>query len=403
MFYGLDVHKSFIQVCRINGQGRERCDFRIDADHDAISRFAQSLKDSDTLVLEATFHSWAIWSLLQDCGARVVVANPLQVKAIAHARIKTDKVDAHILAQLLRADFIPEVTMPEAKTWELRQLVTHRRLFAKHRTATRNAICGIVHRKLLKAPMKELFGPSGRRWLLAQDYTPLERMMLENNLAHLDAINERIKTVDTTLREIASLERDVKLLMTIPGVNVTVAIGLVSAIGDVRRFASPDKLAAYFGLVPRVYQSAETCHHGPITKQGRSQGRWLAVEAAQSMVVCGAPLTATYHRVRRKKSHNVAVVALARKLVVVVWHLLTHQEPYRYAPTRRTRAKLRRVSPDVAPAKVGCIPDTLEAIYAEVGLPPMSSASAAEKRAAANSRRTITRHRKAHAKAAGHA
>ena len=84
----------------------------------------------------------------------------------------------------------------------------------------------------------------------------------------------------------------------IPGVNVTVAIGLVSAIGDIARFTSPDKLAAYFGLVPRVYQSAESCHHGPITKQGGSQGRWLAVEAAQSMVVSGAPLTATYHRVR---------------------------------------------------------------------------------------------------------
>jgi len=398
MFYGLDVHKDFIQVCRIDGQGRNRCDFRIDADHDAIAQFAESLNEGDALVLEATFHSWAIWSLLQGHGAKVVVANALQVKAIAHARIKTDKVDAHILAQLLRADFIPEVTMPEAKTWELRQLVTHRRLLAKHRTATRNAICGIVHRKLLKAPMKELFGPSGRRWLLAQGYTSVERMMLENSLAHLDGIDERIRTVDTALREIASLDAEVKLLMTIPGVNVTVAIGLLSAVGDVSRFASPEKLAAYFGLVPRVYQSAHTCHHGPITKQGRSQGRWLAVEAAQSMVVSGAPLSATYHRVRRKKSHNVAIVALARKLVVVVWHLLTNQEPYRYAPVRRTRAKLRRVSPDVPPAKAGCIPDTLEAVYAEVGLPPMSPATAGEKRAAANSRRTITRHRKARAK-----
>jgi hypothetical protein len=182
--------------------------------------------------------------------------------------------------------------------------------------------------------------------------------------------------------------------MTIPGVNVTVAIGLVSAIGDITRFASPDKLAAYFGLVPRVYQSAESCYHGPITKQGRSQGRWLAVEAAQSMVVSGAPLTASYHRIRRKRSHNVAIVALARKLVVLVWHLLTHQEPYRYAQTKRTRAKLRRVTPGIGPAKSGCVPGTLAEVYAEVGLPQPRPPSAGEKRATASSRRAITRHRK---------
>jgi len=398
MFYGLDVHKSFIQGCRVDPSGRERYDFTIGADHDAVAAFAQSLSEDDAVVLEATFHSWAIWSLLQGHGARVVVANSLQVKAIAHARIKTDKVDAHILAQLLRADFIPEVVMPEQKTWELRQLVTHRQLLARHRTATRNAICALVNAKLLKAPMKELFGPIGRRWLLAQRYTPVEKFMLDNSLAHLDAINERLKNVDATLLEIASVEQEAKLLMTIPGVNVTVAIGLLSAIGDITRFASPDKLASYFGLVPRVYQSADTCHHGPITKQGRSQGRWLAVEAAQSMVISGAPLTATYHRVRRKKSHNVAVVALARKLVVVVWHLLTHHEPYRYAQTKRTRAKLRRVTPGIQPAKIGCVPSTLEEVYIEVGLPQPRPPSVAEKRCAANNRRTITRHRKAHAK-----
>ena len=116
------------------------------------------------------------------------------------------------------------------------------------------------------------------------------------------------------------------------------------------------------------------------------------------MVISGAPLTATYHRVRRKKSHNVAVVALARKLVVVVWHLLTHQEPYRYAQTKRTRAKLRRVTPGVRPAKVGCVPSSLEEVYAEVGLPQPRPAGDGEKRATANNRRTITRHRKSRAK-----
>lgn len=398
MFYGLDVHKRFIQVCRIDDEGKQRCDFRIDADRDSILDFAESLTEHDAVVLETTFHSWAIWSLLSGHGARIVVANSMQVKAIAHARVKTDKIDAHILAQLLRADFIPEVEMPGEETWELRQLMTHRQLLARHRTAARNAVCGILNRKLLKPPLKELFGPSGRRWLLAQPYSDIERLMLDNDLAHLDALEARIRNVDAKLRELASHSINVKLLMTIPGVNVTVAIGLMAAIGDIGRFDSPHKLTAYFGLVPRVYQSADSCHHGRITKQGRSQARWLAVEAAHCMVNSGAPLTASYHRIRRKKSHNVAVVALARKLVVVVWHLLTHEAPYRYAPVRRTRTKLRRVTPGLPAAKTGCIPSTLETVYAEIGLPEPRAATVGEKRAAANNRRCVTRHRKVQAK-----
>lgn len=151
----------------------------------------------------------------------------------------------------------------------------------------------------------------------------------------------------------ASTELDAKLLMTIPGVNITVPLGLLSAIGDIRRFPAPQKLAAYFGLAPSTSQSGDTCHQGRVTKQGRSHARWLAIEAAQSVAMSSAPLSATSHRVTRKKGHTVAVTALARTLVVLVWHMLRHREPYRYAPVARTRHKLRRVSPDVPPARIG--------------------------------------------------
>jgi hypothetical protein len=144
------------------------------------------------------------------------------------------------------------------------------------------------------------------------------------------------------------------------------------------------------GLVPRVSQSADTCHHGHITKTGRSHARWLAVEAAQSLSTSTSPLTATYHRVRRKKGHNVAVTALARKLVVLTWHLLTNHEPYRYAPVARTRHKLKRVTPGARPAPVGRVPRTIDAAYAEAGLPVPQPPSMGEKRVTARNRRTVT-------------
>lgn len=394
MFYGLDVHKRFIQACAVDEDGHNRREFRIDATAAAISAFAERLDSEDEVVLEATFHSWAIWSLLVPHAKRVVVANPMQVKAIAHARVKTDKVDAHILAQLLRVDFIPEVRMPSDETWELRQLVSHRRFLGKQRVALKNRLRGLINARLYHCPFVELLGASGRRWLVGQEFSAGERLILESSLRLHDELEIDLARIDEELRKRASEQLEARLLVTIPGVNVTVAIGMMAAIGDIARFDSPGKLASYFGLVPSVSQSADKCYHGHITKAGRSHARWLAVEAAQSVSNSNSPLTATYHRVRRRKGHNVAVTALARKLVVLAWHMLTNREPYRYAPVARTRYKLKRVTPGARPAKIGQVPRTIEAAYAEAGLPPTRERTVGEKRVTANNRRTVTNAKK---------
>jgi transposase len=394
MFYGLDVHKEFIQVCRLSPDGKQRQDFRIPATRVGIGSFARALTRQDQVALEVTFHTWAICQLLVPHAGRVVPVDATQVKAIAAARIKTDKVDAHTLAQLLRADFLPAVRMPSAQTWALRQLVSHRRLLLRQQTATKNTIHGVLLRQLLACPAGWTpFAQKTRRWMRALALPAAEQFMLDNALDLLEQIEARVARVDAQLLQQARISESAKLLMTIPGIDVTVAIGLLAAIDDVRRFPTPQKLAAYFGLVPRVRQSAGHCYHGGITKAGTSSGRHLAIEAAQVLARSSSPLAATYYRVRHKRGHNVAVTALARKLIHVVWHLLTRREPYRYAPISRTRTKLLRLTPERDRTPV--VPQTLEAVYAEAELPAVSAASAAERRAAANSRRCRTRIAKA--------
>lgn len=389
-YFGLDVHKELIQVCAVDEAGEKVHEGRVAATAEAIAAFAGGLGEQDEVVLEATFHSWAIWMLLAPHAGRVVVANPGEVKAIAHARVKTDKIDAHILAQLLRMRFVPEVVMPDEATWALRELVSHRRFLGKERVALRNRVSSLVNGRLYHCPWESLFSTAGRKWLGERTFSPEEQLILASTLRLHDGLETELSALDEEFRRQAEKLLPAKLLMTIPGVNVTVAVGLASAIGDVRRFDSPKKLASYFGLVPRVSQSADKCYHGHITKSGRSQARWLAIEAAQSLSMASSPLVATYHRVRRKKGHNVAVTALARKLVVLAWHLLTGNEPYRYAPVARTRYKLRRVTPGVRPARAGQVPYTIEGVYAEAGLPPTHADADAERRAAASNRRTVT-------------
>jgi len=147
MFYGLDAHKAFIQVCELADVGPHRKDYPIGATSEALEAFAQRLGPTDHVVLEATFHTWAIHSILARRAGSVTVANPYAVRCIAKARVKTGKIDAHILAQLLRAGFLPSVQMPSEETSARRQLVSHRRLLVKQRTAAKNSI-----RAVLKPP-----------------------------------------------------------------------------------------------------------------------------------------------------------------------------------------------------------------------------------------------------------
>jgi transposase len=390
MFYGLDVHKEFTQICRLSPDGKQRKDYTITSTAEAFEAFGRTLTPEDQVALEVTFHTWAIYSLLVPHAGCVVAVDATKVKAIASARIKTDKVDAHILAQLLRADFLPAVRMPSAEAWALRQLVSHRRFLLKQQTATKNTIRGILNRRLIPLPSGWTpFAEKTRRWMRTLTLPPTERFTLDNALDLLEQVEVRAARVDEELLTHARISQDARLLMTIPGVGVTVAIGLLAAIDQIQRFPTPQKLAAYFGVVPRVRQSANHCYYGGITKTGNSTARHLAVEAAQVLARSSAPLAATYFRVRNKRGHNVAVTALARKLIHIVWHLLTTQQPYRYASAPRARRKLLSVT--TRSRRSRSIPQTIEAVYAEAGLPLLTEPSPGERRAAASNRRARTR------------
>ena len=131
--------------------------------------------------------------------------------------------------------------------------------------------------------------------------------------------------------------------LTLPGFDFCVAEALLAALGDFTRFPNADKAASYLGLVPSTYQSGDHCYHGRITKQGRSHARWMMVQAAQTAALHPGPVGAFFRKIARKKNRNVAIVAIARKLVTIAWHMLTNHEPYRYAVPGTVDAKFARL------------------------------------------------------------
>jgi transposase len=329
---GLDVHRDFAQVA-IWQDGQVRQAGRFATTPEEVRAFADSLAPTDEVALEATGNTWAIATLLASRAGRVVVSNPAKTRAIAEAKVKTDKVDAAILAGLLAADYLPPVWMPDADTAALRRQVLRRAHIVRQRTRLKNQVQAILHRNLIpRCPAADLFGIKGRKWLSEQQLPPDEQAAAAALLRQLDFHAEELRLIDQDLGRVALGRDDVRRLMSIPGVDATVALSIVAAVGDFTRFRTPEKLVSYFGLNPRVRQSGgQPASHGRITKAGPGHARGMLVEAAWAASKAPGPLRAFYQRLRARRGMQVAAVATARKLAVLCWHLMIKGEDYAFA------------------------------------------------------------------------
>jgi transposase len=339
-YVGLDVHKRLVQAHFCDEHGSELRSIRFELTAASLSQFAHDHLGPDcTVALEATTNTWAVVDILKPSCGKVVVSNPLKTKAIALSKHKSDRVDACMLAQLLRCGFLPEVWIPDGDTRAARSLAERRSSLVRHGTWAKNRIHSLLHERLIQAPF-DPFTLRGRQWLQELQLPARDRGEVDTLLRILDAVaNEQAKI--TELVNADAYGRDgVKLLMTLPGVGAATAQAMMAAIGNISRFDSPLKLASYFGLIPSVHQSADRAYHGKITKQGNSNVRWLLVEVAHHAGRHPGPLGHQFQRIARKKGVNVARVAIARKLAVLAWHLLTKGESYRYASPLATEKKL---------------------------------------------------------------
>jgi transposase len=352
---GMDIHRTFAEVVAWE-EGRLKPLGRVEMTRAALEGFGKRLQTSDEVVVEATGNAMAVVRVLSPFVTRVVIANPLQVKAIAYAHVKTDKIDAGVLANLYAAGYLPEVWTPDPETERLRRLVTRRNQVVKHRTRIKNEVHAVLHAHLIpRCPHADLFNRCGREWLAHQPLPSDEMVAIERHVRELDLLGEDLVLLDREVAQAVLGNPAVERLITITGVNVIVAAGLVAAIGDIRRFASPQKLVSYFGLNPRVRQSGlGLAQHGRISKVGRSHARAMLVEAAWAAAKAAGPLRAFFIRIRARRGHQVAAVAVARKLAVLCWHLLTKQSDYLWARPALVASKKRSLELQAGqPAKKG--------------------------------------------------
>lgn len=371
-YIGLDVHKRFIEVCILDESGKPIFRGKTGCLREEIQKFAQAkLKRTDRVALEATTNTWPVVEILRPLVSQVVVGNPLKIKAIAEAKVKTDKVDAEVLAQLLRCDYLPAVWQPDDQTRQMRAWTTHRGALMTQRARLKNQIHGLLGRLLIQSPHKLLWTKKGLAWLKEVELPAHERTVVDSQLRQLAAVEQELTTLDESLATLARNEPRVPLLMTIPGVNYVVAIGLLAALGDISRFRDGDQAAAYLGLAPSTRQSGDHCYHGHITKRGRSQVRGLLTQSAQHASRHPGPIGAFFRRLAKRKNRSVAIVAVARKLVTIAFLMLKNNEPYRYARPELMREKFSalKILTQGPKAKAGSRKPGLADIYQSAKLP----------------------------------
>lgn len=327
----LDVHRDFCEVA-IVAEGRLQSAGRIKTRPEELELFAQSLDRRDWVALEVTGNAWAIARILERHVARVIVVSPSDT-GIRQARAKTDRLDARALAKLLWAGELDGVWTPDERVRAMRRRLARRAQLVRARSRVKNEIHAVLMRCLKdRPPASDLFGVKGCRWLAAQQLPPCERETVDAGLRQVDFLDSEIVDVEQLIAAEALSWPEVKRLMTVPGVNVTVAATFMAAIGDIRRFGDRRKLTAYLGLDPRVRQSgAGPANHGHISKQGSNSARHALVEACWSTVRQPGPIAAFYARVKAKRGHSIAIVASARKLACLFWCLLTRGEDYAFA------------------------------------------------------------------------
>ena len=337
-YVGIDYHKAYSVLAAMNERGQLLQEARIPGNAPvAFAQYFQSLGGPAKVVLEGTRNWGYLYDLLHEIPPvqEVQLANAYKVRVIAEAQVKTDKLDARALANLLRGDLIPRLHVPSPRNRCRKNVLRQRVFWIRQRTMIRNRVHILVERQRgLSVPVcRDLFGKRGMDWLKQLQLPEPDGTLLRQDLAVMERLNEQLKALD---RQVAAENRNdslATLLQSLPGVGAFFAAVLASEIDTIERFHHPAKLCAYAGLAPTTSASGGKCYQGRLFGQCNRWLRWALIEASWVAIQCSSYFGELYrsHKARGKKS-NQAIVIVARRLGEIAWHLLKEKRPYEERP-----------------------------------------------------------------------
>ena len=348
-YVGIDYHKKYSHVTAIDGEGRVIRSKRLENKPESFQEFFKRLGGPSETVLEAS-RTWGVmYDLLEDLEEveSVELAHSQKVRAIAEAKIKTDKIDSLVLAQLLRADLIPAAYIPGKQTRSYKEMIRQRVFLVRMRTRLKNRIHVLLDRLHVPLPsVTDLFGKRGTDYLRKLNLPGVDGEILRENLQLLEAFNTLIKEAEREIESLLGENPLVKLLRTVPGLGPILVAVVALEIDRIERFLSPSKLASYTGLVPSTYASGGKLFHGRLLSMSNKWLKWALVEAAWGSIRTSPYCRAYFENHKRHKGPHTAAIALARRLSEIVWHVLKENRVYEERPLQRQRrASIMATSP----------------------------------------------------------
>jgi transposase len=325
MFVGLDLHKNYLQAAIVDDRGTLLKEERIPNTDEDIERFSTKvLKGERTEIVIESSSTWYHAYELLSKSHHVILSNPVKTKAIASAKVKTDKVDALTLANLLRGGYIPESYIPPKRIMDLREMVRYRASLVRMRISAKNKVHSVVLMNGIRIEGK----PFTREFV--EELRRVGDYRIDGYLDVISSLNRQINSVSSTIRKEATEDESTRLLMTIPGIGYYSALLIVSEIGDINRFPDSHHLCSYAGLTPSTHSSGGVEYHGPITRAGSSYLRWILTECAKTHVRTqkDGDLARFYQELAKRRGKSKAAVATASKLLRIVYWVLREKRPY---------------------------------------------------------------------------
>ncbi|MGC2204358.1 MAG: IS110 family transposase, partial [Thermoplasmata archaeon] len=338
-------HKRDCHATVMNDQGEVVSTARFPSNLGALTTWAHRLPKGAVLALEASTVAKRIYWHLQSLGLDVKMAHPLEVRRRAGTKKKTDAIDSYELADLLRMKRLPEAYVPPPELNERRQLLRFRVDLGRKVNTVKCQIHALLVHNGITSELTDVFGVTGREQM-AQTTSKLsltQRYLIEGLLAQLDVLGRQMDEVESQLAELGMKDPAVQRLMTLPGVDFYSAQVILEEIGDITRFPSEKHLSSYAGLVPRVMQSGTTLRMGRIHKQGPKVLRWILTTCAHAAVKSPGKYQRLFRKWEKRLGKGKAIVAVAHKMIEVIFALLARNEPYSEERADKTHAKLVRM------------------------------------------------------------
>ena len=350
-YIAVDIGKRNCVVCITDKDGSIVEETKYDNTLQEAERFASNLDKKYNskrchAVCESTANMWLkTYEAFEKNGIDVKLANPMKTKAIAQARIKTDKLDARILAHLLRSDLIAESYIAPDNVREDRSLLRLRINLVHDRTRVANRVHSLLDKYDLKYKYYHLSGVNSIKWLKSIELKGNDQIQLANHIKNIEFLNSEITQIEKQISTEASKNENVKILMSMAGIDYFSAMLISSEIGDISRFSTADKLVSWCGLCPTVHQSGNTMYMGRMKKDdGNKKINWIMIQAANTASRTDENrLKKYYKKMAKRHEHNVAITHVANKMIRIIWAMLTYKQLYKERKNELYETKLKKI------------------------------------------------------------